>query len=857
MTENSVLSLVAERRGPHLLVRQRDEDDPAARFPWPPAVAGQLFVLVSPAAGRDPACAGALAGLAGPELRADGVKVLRLGLPRLGARPEAAQQLADELEAAVLVPDGGFLVRPGAALYTGPGTGGTGWQLFRPGKPAGFGGLRYPQPAWEAALPARSSVLGEVVADPVPAGVLVRGVDSAPPNLGDPVAGLPVDQRAPKVIVGRHGEVPSPAAITDVLRKAPEPSLLVPAEPAAAAYAWLAEVALRLGREVLVGIGRLATTGPDETPRDGFDPFVTVLKQPAGGGDQVVLDVAVPPAGWERSGRATYRLGEVRVDVVPSGLVVRTGPADPAATALPFDPSGWTLQLGTPGEPVGKGLLSAAEKLMAGLDPVRRRRARVRVAGVPDEAGKRVLGSRGATLPGGSAPGGAVPSPGGPGFPDGDVPRAWGKLPGGDVPRGGASLPGGVMPGAGVPVPGGGAPQPGDPSRNPGPDTSASPVPRPSASAVAPPIAMMSSVPVPTVSGKPGGPAPVRESTPLPVPPPAAPRRDVPAAGTASPRPEPTAPPVAPLAEVAPEPVAPAPVPPPASAPPPKPSGPRAAPLAVSDRASSAAEQASFTTAAGDEFSEALATVNTALATWPSMRQEDTAGVKADYAAVCLFLGSGDGGSQAVNGAVRAGQDSSMAGQLACLSSGIRRLPTHRRPVLRQSRTPEPVQPGTLQVEPGFLTASLDLDITVSGAELDVLIWPSSARRTSELLGGRTPDEVVFGAGSRFKALAVRQEGGEGEASPDRDGPEAPRIAVLLRELAPGEEPGESGELDERDLAVLDKLDRVLARRRQNKLRLVDTPDVVTRLTSPLLEWDAETTESDRSGGGHTAVMAS
>jgi hypothetical protein len=209
---------------------------------------------------------------------------------------------------------------------------------------------------------------------------------------------------------------------------------------------------------------------------------------------------------------------------------------------------------------------------------------------------------------------------------------------------------------------------------------------------------------------------------------------------------------------------------------------------------------------------------------------------------VCLFLGRGDGAARSVNDALRVGSTGLLDGQVPCLMSGIRRLPTQRRAVLRQGKVTESLEhrspPGSVLTEPGFLAASVDLDVTVPGADLDVLIWPSSARRTAELVLGRPVDEALFVAGARFKALAVRTAEDK-ERDEEDDTVVAPRIAVLYRELAPGEIPGTS-DLDDRDLAVLDKLDRVLARRQRSALRLVEDPDVIARLTTSMLTWQQE-----------------
>lgn len=254
---------------------------------------------------------------------------------------------------------------------------------------------------------------------------------------------------------------------------------------------------------------------------------------------------------------------------------------------------------------------------------------------------------------------------------------------------------------------------------------------------------------------------------------------------------------------------------------------------------STTSEQTRFTAAAGEAFTEALASVNAALATWPSLRQDSSAGLKADLVAVCLYL-SRDQASQ-VNTAVRSGLPAPVDAHLPCLASGIRRLPTHRRAVLRQSvladATEYSTAPGTLLTEPGFLAASMDLDITVPGAELDVLIWPASARRTAELMSDRPVNEAVFVAGARFKALAVRTAESDDDREDD-EGPAAPRMAALYRELAPSEQ--HSGtELDEHDQAVLAKLERILARRQKGTLRLVDDPSLVDRLTTSMVEWHA------------------
>jgi hypothetical protein len=214
------------------------------------------------------------------------------------------------------------------------------------------------------------------------------------------------------------------------------------------------------------------------------------------------------------------------------------------------------------------------------------------------------------------------------------------------------------------------------------------------------------------------------------------------------------------------------------------------------------------------------------------------------------------GSSADLDALVRNGNDGELDGQIPCLVSGLRRLPIQRRAVLRQSNAAQSLEsvaePGAVLTEPGFLVGSMDLDVTVLDADLDVLIWPASARRTSELRIGQSVNEVVFFAGARFKALAVRTA--EPAEDPEDSGLSAPKTAALFRELAPGEQVS-SGELDEHDLAVLAKLDQALERRRRCNLRIVDEPDVTNRMTTSLLEWREET--ASRAVANHTATLAS
>ncbi|ANY07681.1 hypothetical protein AFB00_16810 [Pseudonocardia sp. HH130630-07] len=258
--------------------------------------------------------------------------------------------------------------------------------------------------------------------------------------------------------------------------------------------------------------------------------------------------------------------------------------------------------------------------------------------------------------------------------------------------------------------------------------------------------------------------------------------------------------------------------------------------LQVADRASTAAERSRFVAAAGDEFTEALAAVNTAMATWPALRggagHESDSDAKADFAAVYLYLdGREVSGAADIDAAIRRGHEGGVGGQLPCLVAGLRRLPVHRRPVLRQGIDDVAAEQGVtgrLLGEPAFISASTELDVTVPGARYDVLIMPASARRTGELVGGGPVAEVVFPAGSRYRTLGLH------EADPAAEESGFPRVALLLRELAPDETASTAGELDARDRAALSRLERAVAGRRRATARIVEDPVAVARLTRRL-----------------------
>ncbi|MBB5896309.1 hypothetical protein [Kutzneria kofuensis] len=775
--------LVVEWCGPHALIRRCDETASEARILGSlPHLPGTVVIMASAVAQPhadlcDAVRACLLAVRSWPREsvpRAAWLAVPGLGNP-VGQAVNWLCGLAAEFGMDILAPHGMCAAAFGAGIYVGPTSGGQGWRRFGP---AGAGDLvttRFPMPSWEYLLPYAPVQVADLVADPVPAGLSVRPAGTAPSGPSDAASHVPMSGAVPKLIVGGADAPPHPAAVAEIIMRLPlqvrTQLLLVPTTVAAAGHEWIGELVRHIGHEIAVSAGtqlmtragRVRTVVLGDNGEELLAPFATLLRYSPDVERPEVLDVVPPPGGWVQCGgrhyqhvEDRYRLRpggpEVIAEVVPGGLVVRQG--DGHGPSLPFDPTGWTLALGTPGEAVGVSLLPALQSLLDGLTDLQRRTVRLRLLGLAGPAVRdgleRIVRVAGVRLE--------------------------------------ESLP------------------------------AASPAP------VSPP-------PPPEMSSSP--PAPPS----LPVPP------TMPVITVSSPdrpQPKPLAPPPAeptwPRAEEAPEPASAA---PPEPAPKPEPAVPTPARLPWSvrgriqleDRPSTPAEQARLSASGGTQYTEALAMVNVALSAWPMLRPE----AKADYIAVCMYLGYGEGGAVALNETLGTGGPAPFDGYLPCLTSGLRRLPTHRRVVLRQEKLEDgdecPYAAGTVLDEPAFLSASAALDITTPEAGLDVLIWPLSARRTTELVMGRAVDETVFPAGRRFKALAVLTS--DAEPGEDVDEVRAPKTAVLVRELVPGEEP-KSPEALARDEAALSRLERAWQARQEAELRVVEDPDLVARLTIPM-----------------------
>lgn len=775
--ESVVAPLVATPVGPHVLIADGTEASRERGFLSSLGSSGPPVAMLVGTAYRRPGLAAELLRLLHEVVTgpAGADGELWLAVTDIAALGARLQQVADATGVALVAPSGAMRFSVGSGILTGPTVGGTGWVRFAPGSAPQAHGTRFPRSDWEGALPDEPAVVGGAAVEPVPAGLAVRGLPA-------PEAGTENDDVALRAVLDRR--------FVQLLVGGTGP---VPTP------------------EAIAGAARTITSGcpvlvAPLTPAALVDGFPAALGEAIGADFALGTGVALRTA----SGVETFVVEpgrETRMRPFPTVLRQRPdGGQDVLSVGLPpagWDargcsyvrddvvvatvvPSGLVLGAGDAGPVPPDPYDPAVWTLHLGHDgePVGAAllaAARSLVDSLDDERRARHrVRLRGVWATPEDAERavslGLLPRP---------APASWDTT----VPdlRVESAVPAAPVPAvAEPPTPGehpavDPAPEPGGPADGP----TGGAVPAPDAD-VTPPGPAADAGPVGPVTGDHG------------------PGDTDPAATTGATDARP--------------------------------------PLVVDDRPSTGRERERFVAAAGDLYTEALATVNAALASWPSLRTGDTSGVKTDLAAVCLHLGDGERGGGPVNEGVRSGGRDLPEGQLACLVSGLRRLPTHRRPVLRQGRAPEPpsdhiVVGGTL-AEPGFLSAAGELDVTVPDAGYDVLIWPMTARRTSELVAGRPVAEVVFPAGTRFRTIGVR----DAPAPEDVDGgPVAPRLALLVRELGADEGEG-SGGLGERDQAALARLERALERRRRMVLRTVEDPDVVRRLTVPLLTVDAGAT---------------
>ncbi|MFE0022790.1 hypothetical protein [Amycolatopsis sp. NPDC059021] len=196
----------------------------------------------------------------------------------------------------------------------------------------------------------------------------------------------------------------------------------------------------------------------------------------------------------------------------------------------------------------------------------------------------------------------------------------------------------------------------------------------------------------------------------------------------------------------------------------------------------------------GSRFDSYASAVSRLLAQRPGLRgEEGTArfpeAVITDLVAVRAYA---EGASQSFDQALRTGTLGAFRPYAGCIVSGLRRLPTHRGPVLTSATLDDAqwarLRVGEVLTERGLLHALATPFVELPGT-VEFIVLALTARRTGFLTSGEGPEQqcVIFPPDTRFKVLAVT----EGR--------------VLLREVT-----GADGAQDQ---TALDRLTEVAANR--------------------------------------------
>ncbi|GLY73796.1 hypothetical protein Airi01_020630 [Actinoallomurus iriomotensis] len=205
-------------------------------------------------------------------------------------------------------------------------------------------------------------------------------------------------------------------------------------------------------------------------------------------------------------------------------------------------------------------------------------------------------------------------------------------------------------------------------------------------------------------------------------------------------------------------------------------------------------DRAAFRALAGEHFLRYASRVDQAIARLPGLRAA-SGDDRTDLVAVLLYQADvGEPMSRAeLVAAARRGDGGPAGAVLACLGSGLRRLPCHRGPVLLGAaleRTAFAVyEPGAVVTEPAPVAAITAADADLA-APVEIAVWSSTGRRPAVFAGPGDEPQVVFPPGTRFVLL-------------DTPGPR-----VLLREMS-GAEPDRAQDRKARDrlLAWLERRD--------------------------------------------------
>ncbi|MFF2040305.1 hypothetical protein ACFVVX_07765 [Kitasatospora sp. NPDC058170] len=220
-----------------------------------------------------------------------------------------------------------------------------------------------------------------------------------------------------------------------------------------------------------------------------------------------------------------------------------------------------------------------------------------------------------------------------------------------------------------------------------------------------------------------------------------------------------------------------------------------------------AAQRAAFNTLLGSHFQRCASHADQVAMRLPALRSSAREDLKSDLAAVYLHhVDTGIPVTRAeLVAAARRSDPGPVASYLACLGSGLRRLPSHHGAVLLGADAGESelrhYVPGALLSEPAPVIGLPAHDVEL-GTPVEFAVWSVTGRRTS-VFAEDGEHEVVFPPGSQFSVL---------EVMPAEDGRPT---RVLLREdgLPATPQRAESGIPDRRDQHARLRLLAWLARR--------------------------------------------
>ncbi|MGW5648968.1 hypothetical protein ACWEV3_23415 [Saccharopolyspora sp. NPDC003752] len=748
--------------------------------------------------------------------RRRGVRLILGGRPR-EATALTGQWLSERIGRTVVAPDGAIFPGVGGTLFVHSGKG-SGWVRFRPGRPPEWEAKRFPRPSWDSGAtdPLPTSAVG--MADPIPGGVWIhaaaRDTESGE-HWSRLVSSMPCQPDVLTVVLGCPGT--PPLSLDDVSRFWRQldgqirekvrfvqygPVRLPQGGTLGQALADLLESRVVCYTGMPVG----STTTPDiyTVCADGglgwhaFAREVGYLPRtdPAFRETPALLSHRVPVGGVEQVAPAVYwYTPDAVLEVVQSGLWMRPPEGAQNAAAVRAEPPRADVNIlafDATDEKRAERMRLLAQDVLARLDPATRVRCRIVPASEVGRAEIRIAGPAQGELvaeaqPSGRAAGNSsvtdtvqlpvVLDPvrtdtGGPavvaspvveipvvGTPVAEIPvDARISLDTGspvdDVVVAGAEVPPApAAPAAGVEAPP--APATAAPATEPRTETGP-------ASAMA---IRLESSPVPTV-GEPPAPRPAVTAPSAPEPP----------APSVTPAPDPTPEPEPAEAEggraEAPEEPA-----EPRLQPTPKP----AASALVADHGLTE-ERAWLRRTLSRDFDTMSHSTSRILSEHPGFQGSDgrsSADVLTDAVAVRLHLSER---GEAIDHALRTGENGPHVPFARCVVSGLTRLPSHRgATTFTASPTPQQWQlyeQRRLVTDWSFIHALTEPSPDQQG-EVDVLMWSMTARRTKLLEPGgadEVDNRVVFVPGTSFKILEMAEPGADGA-----------RGRILLRELAESE----------------------------------------------------------------------